>query len=132
MKLSESYDALLTRADALLKKYNPCAWDNVAKDCARGTGGCCNGCAQLAETGCTIQSLACRLWICPEIRLEMPEHIIDEFREVWDDAQKLNLLTFRGGKEDSLKNARYNGRTHCPKHVCVNKYGDTVWILERS
>lgn len=131
MNLSKRYDDLVTRARLLLTTYNPCRWDDIAKDCIRGTSGCCSGCPNLQETGCTITSLACLLWICPSVSATLPEEVINKFKAIWDEAHEHNLLTFRGSREESIKNAKYCSRTKEVRCVCVNKYGDSTWILSR-
>lgn len=132
MNLAAKYDELIVEITALLDKYDPCSWDCKEKDCARKTKGCCQGCERLSENGCTICSLACKLWICPEIRLHMPEHVLDEFREVWDEAAFYDLLTFRGSKEESVHNAKYRNNRSLPTYVLVTKYGESSWVFDRT
>lgn len=130
MSLLQLYEALCERADALLVKHDPCKWNPQEKDCARKSNGCCMGCPYLSlETGCTIQSLACKLWICPEIYQVTPHHIIREFSVIWQTAQEHNLLTFRGDKWESVRNAKFPNANK-RRYVMVNMYGQSVWIFK--
>ena len=64
----ELYDILLNIGQQILNHYDPCAWRDG--ECRRMRSSepdaevCCKGCAHLATNGCTVQSLACKLWLC--------------------------------------------------------------------
>jgi len=81
-KMAEEYDKLCQRADAILKKFNPC---NIKR--GRCSGGrrypCCDDCEFLSKKGCTEKSLACKLWLCPDARESYPEcaALLDELEE---------------------------------------------------
>lgn len=55
--------------DDFLKKHNPCNIRPSASghgvDC-NGGHGCCHGCRHLGDGGCTVESLACKMWLCGE------------------------------------------------------------------
>lgn len=59
-----AYDRLYAMADAVLKRANPCAKCGVCKYFGGEEEGCCKGCPFLSPTGCTVQSLGCKLWLC--------------------------------------------------------------------
>jgi hypothetical protein len=110
------YDELCYLADVALKKHNPCQFDTVTKKCLRGKkNGCCTGCPHLTNTGCSVQSLACKLWVCfnareasPElekIRLLAHESGLMGYHELWDYA-RLSKAEFFAKKKG--KNVRYN------------------------
>ena len=68
----ELYSHLCQRMDALIEKYNPCHFyfEDDHFMCARGQSsdkenGCCGDCEYFAN-GCTIECLACKMWICRE------------------------------------------------------------------
>lgn len=128
MSLAKIYEELCKKADGLLQKHNPCRWDAVNKDCARGTQGCCNGCELLSESGCTINSLSCKLWVCPCISDTLPEDTRREFVRLWDVAQEYNLLTFRGGAAESIRNAKFPNASR-RKYASVSKYGEITHIF---
>ncbi len=65
------YDILLAMGQQTLDYYNPCDWRNgncrrmrLSKD----DKGCCEGCEHLSPNGCTVQPLACKLWLCESQR----------------------------------------------------------------
>lgn len=67
-KLSNLYDTLYDEACEVLKKYSPC---NIKYDAACGLtctymtpNRCCEGCKHHSDTGCTVRSLACKLYLC--------------------------------------------------------------------
>lgn len=63
----ELYNMLLAMGQQTLDYYNPCDWRNGK--CRRmrsleDDAGCCVGCEHLSRKGCTVKSLACKLWLC--------------------------------------------------------------------
>jgi hypothetical protein len=64
----ELYDILFNIGQQILNHYDPCEWWDG--NCRRMRSSepdaevCCKGCAHLGETGCTVKSLACKLWLC--------------------------------------------------------------------
>ncbi len=65
------YDILFAVGQQIMDHYNPCEWQNGK--CRRmrlseDDGGCCVGCYHLSRSGCTVQSLACKLWLCESQR----------------------------------------------------------------
>ncbi len=74
----ELYDVLIALGQLTLNQYNPCDWIN--EKCRRMRSskndkdeGCCVECEHLGANGCTVESLACKLWLCEDQR--------DVFRE---------------------------------------------------
>ena len=63
---SEAYDRLFAEGQAVLNKYNPCKWENGK--CAGLPDGCCGGCEHLTPTGCAVNALGCKLWLCGTIQ----------------------------------------------------------------
>ncbi len=84
------YDILMAIGQRILDYYNPCDWrDGKCRRMrsSRDDQGCCEGCEHLGPTGCRIQSLACRLWLCEsqrnafrecEIELKVLRQVADE------------------------------------------------------
>lgn len=73
VSLPNLYDELYRRADAVLKRINPCQIENadgyvscVASRAGRECQGelCCSRCNHLGVDGCRVQALACKLWLC--------------------------------------------------------------------
>ncbi len=61
------YDILINLGQKTMNYYNPCDWRNGK--CRRmrlseDDEGCCVGCEHLGAQGCTVKSLACKLWLC--------------------------------------------------------------------
>ena len=65
------YDILLAIGQQTLDYYNPCDWrDGKCRRMrsSKDDRGCCEGCEHLGREGCTVQSLACKLWLCESQR----------------------------------------------------------------
>jgi hypothetical protein len=90
--LSQKYDELYARAEAVLKEFNPCevcktkrgveCFDTVRNTKLRGAFGinrpnllCCNGCEfHNRKVGCTAEKpLMCKVWVCSTLRTAKPE-----------------------------------------------------------
>jgi hypothetical protein len=98
-KLSALYDELCAEADLILKKYNPCAIKNST--CLIGTP-CCEDCEYLSnKSGCTVNSLACKLFLCQAAINKFPECVV-AFSAIKRIAGENRLLGFRSSKEDVL------------------------------
>ncbi len=104
---SIKYDELYIRASKILDEFNPCKIENGT--CIRGRNGgcnfCCDGCSNLSEKGCTVQSLYCITWLCEPAARAMSEKyaIFDELMTQIDkEAQKYGIYMFRAGKLESL------------------------------
>ena len=70
------YDILLALGQQALDYYNPCDWRNGKCRRMRSSqedGGCCEGCEHLSQDGCTVESLACKLWLCESQRSRFRE-----------------------------------------------------------
>ena len=105
---SKLYDALYAEAGNLLRINNPCKWKDGK--CAGYKDGCCGGCAHLGPNGCTVEALACKLWLCHLIRYKpenKPVVIALETLKHVGIAMGLNTEPygkgFRASKSESLK-----------------------------
>ena len=73
---AQLYDILIALGQQILDHYNPCDWKNGKCRTIRSSKrekGCCAACEHLGAKGCTVQSLACKLWLCEDLQ--------DVFRE---------------------------------------------------
>lgn len=62
------YMALYESGQQVINKYNPCQIKDG--ECAAGKGRlatCCGGCEHLTPTGCGVQALTCKLYLCPTL-----------------------------------------------------------------
>lgn len=76
MDREQLYDRLYAIAERILAKHQPCA--RCKSPCAYFSNkspvrsGCCTNCPFLGADGCTIKSLACKLWLCDAAAGEWP------------------------------------------------------------
>lgn len=123
---SEKYDELYDKADKLLKECNPCKIkcgscqaNRIDPKYNSTKQLCCGGCPYW-KNGCTVKSLACKLWLCTPIHGTFPynKHRTDSNRELIDalnglrsEAYRIGIpLLFRGSKEENMK--AIAGRTY--------------------
>jgi len=108
------YNDLYERADALMRRFNPCnVCDGVCERFRRGEGKnfCCSadtkGCVYLGPEGCRVKALRCKIWVCNE-NLIHPSNLRAFSTEMWNiliTAEKFKLLVVRGSMEDSIAQA---------------------------
>ena len=82
----ELYDIIYNITVDRLNYYDPCKWKDgrCERDRLRNDNrGCCKPgnikvlpCPHLSETGCTIESLGCKLWLCSFAASKNPELVI--------------------------------------------------------
>jgi len=61
------YDILFFIGQQIMNHHDPCAWKDgmcMKMRTVEGEEGCCEGCKHLSQKGCTVRSLACKLWLC--------------------------------------------------------------------
>ena len=109
----QKYEELCQRATDLFKKYNPCKpyFIDGKFYCARDTddvrtNGCCTGC-QYFENGCSVVSLACKMWICEEAFNQLSFQQQKEWMKEMKEINRLRLeegirLYFRASEEDTF------------------------------
>jgi hypothetical protein len=73
----------------LFVKYDVCKLNNG--QCAFGVPCCRDDCKHLTETGCTIKSLACKLWVCDYTRSTRSKELIDKQIEVFKYYKKHHM-----------------------------------------
>lgn len=96
------YSSLYQQGGAFLKMYNPC--QITGKECTRGNvDWCCSGCPDLGPNGCTVEALACKLWLCEEARKHSPEAAI-ALKALSYTAYGLGIpMGFRASKEKNFQ-----------------------------
>lgn len=144
--LSAAFDRLYARAEVLNARYDENLCAIRGGTCAHGrkqanpkASFCCAGngarreaasetCGHLGKSGCTVQSLRCKLWFCQSISLarrRVPlqssfagtlytaDH--DSFESLLQEADNYGFLVHRGSKEQSLKQAARKWRLKLPE-----------------
>lgn len=105
--LESRFNYLYQQACDIMKQYDPCGVCNGT--CTRGRCGkqnfCCEGCKYLSDKGCTVEALACKLWVCEEAELLLPENVLDKLEQLTLLVWHWELEVFRGSKEESLEKA---------------------------
>jgi hypothetical protein len=98
---SRLYDTLYELGQEVLDKYKPCI------DCKTY---CCDGCKYLSSKGCTVKSLACKLWLCSNIayRNILASKEISKLRSI---SYSVDLMHLRASKKDTIKIIRRRSYT---------------------
>jgi hypothetical protein len=118
--ISEKYDELYDKADKLLKEYNPCRIkcgscqaNRIDPKYNSTKQLCCGGCPYW-KNGCTVKSLACKLWLCGPVqgkfpypnnkKTELVSELVGKLEDIRNEAYKAGIpLLFRGSKEENMK-----------------------------
>jgi hypothetical protein len=92
-------------------------------------GSCCHRCKHLSKTGCKIQSLSCKLWLCKERKVEWKQKLtsirkLKRFNEIINIAVDNNLLIFREGFYRVNKNLK----NKFPCRKSINYQNGNVYI----
>lgn len=100
------YHSFYKEGQAVLDKHNPCNFHTGPDGrvrCADGPNGCCGGCKHLTPTGCSVESLACKLWLCYTARQANPE-AANELRAIKDKARYVHEVPmgYRASFEDNF------------------------------
>lgn len=110
--LSAIYDRLYERAMELSKKnYCQVKCGNCIrgrKKQINGPAWCCEGCKFLTATGCSINALTCRVWICSSANLHITKKLAptrDKLRHLEQLVHKFGFFGNRYTKEQSLAKA---------------------------
>lgn len=100
---SEVYDRLVRLADRILAKHNVCGSCPVGCASQKNTRAwCCNGCPKLGPNGCTVQALACKLWLCTSESFSLPYKVYGRLMRIRAIAVHYKLYVGRANKEESL------------------------------
>lgn len=98
------YDRLYNEAEMWLKANNPCqiSCGKCVGRYKNDLGLCCEGCKHLTPSGCSVKSLACKIWLCSTVQWEHPE-FGDALRKIEREARTLHIpLGFRMSKEENF------------------------------
>lgn len=104
---SQIYDDLYDRGIQVFTEHNLCdVRDGECKSYRinknRGNF-CCKGCPHLGEMGCMVKALYCKLWICQELIYDLPDGVMGQLADLYDEALELNMLRFRASKEETFE-----------------------------
>lgn len=107
------YRQLCREADELLKKLSPCYIHQGR--CYRtlfysNREMCCKHCVYLRDTGCTVRSLVCKLWLCDEVIEVVDKKFIDKAKNIFERALKYDLVMFRACEDDVIYGFKFNGK----------------------
>lgn len=128
-ELTKVWEDLWAKACEVLEEFDPCQINVALKTCSAGftvVGAsnstikeddevlkrvqsysfCCHGCKHLGFGGCAVQSLSCKLWLCPTVRNTYHDDNcfkrLTQLREIQD---KYRLGMFRSPKEEAINYA---------------------------
>lgn len=108
----EAYDKLYSLAVRILARMNACSTCPISKGCVGGKERhytklwCCEGCPHAGPTGCTVEALACRLWLCDsEVHKQLTTHAVLHSRmaRLVEIAKSYNLYIARADKQETLE-----------------------------
>jgi hypothetical protein len=109
----QAYDKLYVIACKLLERMSACskcpifAKDTVAGvSCGFSKAWCCEGCAHLGPTGCTVEPLLCRLHLCADESARQwrtNRTLRKRLNRVREIARSYNLLLARATKKEVLE-----------------------------
>lgn len=105
MDKAEIYDRLYVLASQVLAKHDPCGSCGKCEYFGGKVSGCCRGCPFLGATGCTIESLGCKLWLCHDDRLfRWPLHprVRHQLKRLENIANRHGINFARATKEEAL------------------------------
>lgn len=94
----ELHDRIYRHADRLIRKHNPCRIENGK--CAYGEF-CCNDCEHLTETGCSIECLMCKLYLCYKVHTNVL--LSKTLARMLQKAYRHNIVHFRYSREQVVK-----------------------------
>lgn len=105
---SHRYDRLVRIADAFIKEYDPCKWDQKNKRCAAGKDGCCQECKSLnTKTGCKVVALTCKMWFCSYVKDRLPNRALYILQRLAHYRDKHDFYAFRGDKARSIRGREF-------------------------
>ena len=97
------YRRIYQLGEELFSKYKPCSINNEGL-CLRGQDGgcnfCCADCAYITDTGCSVEALWCKLWVCGAIKTynKLPKEALKELEALNREAGQ--LCHHIGGRHD--------------------------------
>lgn len=112
--MAKNYDELYAKASEVLAKYNPCqirqepdgsiSCVDTRANSHRDSTLCCTGCQHLRASGCSVKSLACRFWLCTEVKFTPAgKDAADELLKLDQEAHRLHVKhDFRASRASNL------------------------------
>lgn len=77
---------IIPALDKFLSKHNPCRIrEEGGKNVCNGGTPCCHGCKFLGKLGCTVQSIACKFYVCDIAWGLMTQGAQEEMRNILED-----------------------------------------------
>lgn len=128
-KLNRIFDIIWKEAEKILAEYNPCQINVERGTCFQGCmyacrnnsqiksaeeldkytkmmSFCCEGCSHLGPTGCMVQALSCKLWLCKDSR-ELHVDAFKKLSRLREHMDRWALGSFRASKKAAV-NYAYN------------------------
>jgi hypothetical protein len=104
------YSDLYQQGEEVLRRHNPCKVTNGR--CLSGNF-CCQGCKHLGLTGCKVESLMCKLWLCNAAQCTPDGRVaIQELRALNKIAYEERIpMVFRGSKAESFASSSKEERS---------------------
>lgn len=106
------YNILYAEAKEILMKHSPCGFGNRedGRVCAGSSHkeACCRGCKNLADFGCTVKALYCKVWLCDTAQdilsnTEEGKKALHRLNEIQYIAGTKHFLIIRGTFKDAVK-----------------------------
>ncbi len=99
------HSQLYRLASRLLTRHKACATCKVGCPTRQYTmSWCCKGCPHLSPQGCTVEALACKLWLCYREEDRQREGRLEaRLRRLQAIAVHYSVYVPRGSKEQALK-----------------------------
>lgn len=98
------YSALYLLAQRELDITNPCKFEHgrCFKMSKYNYNGCCHDCEHLTDTGCSVEALGCKLWLCG-MMVDKHTKLYIKLRDIEHLARKLDVpVGVRLSKEQNL------------------------------
>jgi hypothetical protein len=101
INLSSMYDLLYRRAAQAVAIFNPCRIQGGL--CLRGDF-CCRECFNLGRNGCTVEALACKVWLCRKAAKARENALCRRILQIIGDiASELRINGYRFSKDENLR-----------------------------
>jgi hypothetical protein len=123
--LSSMYDLLYKRASQAVAIFNPCRIQ--AGLCLRGDF-CCQECFHLGRQGCTVEALACKIWLCRKAsKARENETCRRVLQTIGEIANELKINGYRFSKEENVR----AGEQMVVDEGCMKRWREKIRDCER-
>jgi hypothetical protein len=142
------YSYLYRRLDVMQQELDLCGWKEMHGACRRNSEPCCSSgdkCNYLGEKGCTVEALACKMWLCGksleyarllEADKNHPQHKkclkYQRMRRKYDEISRALNIRFKGraSKEDCFNPAHHGYQNtsidHWFDNLCIRPWGQFI------